>query len=126
MRAPDGTIKGGFRLIASEQGFAVYDSEKRKIAVAAVDMMIRPGVPPMIMVAMPSGDIDVDGKALFAVVDPSSGRPRVVKRIEWADGQATDFPEPEKAASGPKVSSEQAPAGFMTDAANFPTNPVKP
>ena len=76
--------------------------------MAAVDMMIRPGVPPMIMVAMPAGDIDVDGKALFAVVDPSSGRPRVVKRIEWADGGVTDFPEPEKK----KPDSEQAkPAG---------------
>jgi hypothetical protein len=113
MRAPDGTIKGGFRLIASEQGFSVYDSEKRKMPVAAVDMMIRPGVPPMIMVAMPSGDIDVDGKALFAVVDPSSGRPRVVKRIEWADGAATDFPEPEKR----KPDSEQAPMSVMGEPA---------
>lgn len=95
-RAPGGTIKEGLRVIASEQGFVVYDRDKRKVACAAVDLLIRPNVPPMIMVAMPSGDIDVDGKALFAVVDPSSGRPRVVHRIEWADGEATDFPAPEK------------------------------
>ena len=45
---------------------------------------------------MPAGNIDIVGKALFAVVDLATGKPRVVKRIEWADGQSTDFPEPEK------------------------------
>lgn len=85
------------RVIGSLQGFAVYDSSRRKLNVMALDVFVRPGQPPFMQIAMPAGDIDIVGKPLFAIVDPASGKPRVVKRIEWADGEATDFPEPEKA-----------------------------
>ena len=87
------------RVIGSPQGFAVYDNARRKLNVMALDLFIRPGNAPLMQVAMPAGNIDVVGKALFAVVDPGTGKPRVVKRIEWADGEHTDFPEPEKAES---------------------------
>jgi hypothetical protein len=99
------------RLIASAQGFTLYDGNNKKLAVAAVDLMIRPGVPPMVMAALAAGQVDVaESQAMFAIVDPQSGKPRVVRKIQWADGGETDFPAPEKAASGPKVSSEQKPA----------------
>jgi len=84
------------RLIASPQGFTVLDSSRRKLSVHAVDVMIRPGHPPFLHIALPAGNIDVVGNPIFAVVDVATGRPRVVKRIEWADGAATDFPVPEK------------------------------
>jgi hypothetical protein len=97
------------RLIASPQGFAVYDAARKKLAVLAIDVMIRPGNPPLMSVALPAGPIDVVGKPIFAVVDPASGQPRVVRRIEWADGTTTDFPAPEKAAD--VFNGKQAPAG---------------
>jgi len=92
----DGTNKFGLRLIASPEGFAVYDNSGRKLAVAAVDLFVRPGQPPMMMVALPAGNVDVVGKVLFAVVDPELGKPRVVTRIEWADGSVSDYPAPEQ------------------------------
>jgi hypothetical protein len=85
------------RVIGSPQGFAVYDNARRKLNVMALDLFIRPGNPPLMQIAMPAGNIDVVGKALFAIVDVATGKPRVVRRIEWADGEHTDFPEPEKA-----------------------------
>ena len=85
------------RVIGSPQGFAVYDNARRKLNVMALDLFIRPGNPPLMQIAMPAGNIDVVGKALFAIVDLATGKPRIVKRIEWADGEHTDFPEPEKA-----------------------------
>src|SRR3974390_3149173 len=84
------------RLIASPQGYAVYDGTRKKLSVMAMDVFVRPGNPPFMQVALPAGNVDVTGKPLFAVVDPTSGKPRVVKRIEWADGESTDFPAPEK------------------------------
>jgi hypothetical protein len=87
------------RVIGSPDGFAVYDNSRTKLNVMALDLFIRPGNPPLMQVALPAGMIDVVGKALFAIVDMTTGKPRVVKRIEWADGEATDFPEPEKAPS---------------------------
>jgi hypothetical protein len=85
------------RLIASPQGHAIYDGTRKKLEILAADVFVRPGHPPFMQVALPAGTVDVMGKALYAIVDPTTGKPRVVKRIEWADGQATDFPEPEKA-----------------------------
>jgi hypothetical protein len=85
------------RMVASPEGFAVYDSSKRKLAAAAVDVMVRPGVAPMLMLALAGGNVDVQGNSLFAVVDPLTGKPKVVTRIEWADGTASEFPAPEKA-----------------------------
>ena len=92
------------RVIGSPQGFAVYDNARRKLAIMALDVFIRPGQPPLMQIAMPAGNIDVVGKALFAVVDPETGKPRVVRRIDWADGSSVDFPDPEKvqAAVNPK------------------------
>jgi hypothetical protein len=84
------------RLIASPQGHAVYDGTRKKLEILAVDVFVRPGHPPFMQVALPAGNIDVAGKALYAIVDVTTGKPRVVKRIEWADGERTDFPEPEK------------------------------
>jgi hypothetical protein len=108
------------RLIASPQGFAVYDSNKKKLGVLAVDVMIRPGNPPMLSIALPAGNVDVVGNAIFAIVDPASGSPRVVRRIEWADGQATDFPAPEKAKG--VVKSESGGNG-AADPASSPAEP---
>jgi hypothetical protein len=88
------------RVIASSQGFAVYDNARRKINVMALDLFIRPGNQPLMHIAMPAGNVDVVGKALFAIADPATGKPRIVKRIEWADGESTDFPEPERQAEG--------------------------
>jgi hypothetical protein len=87
------------RVIGSPDGFAVYDTGRTKLNIMALDLFIRPGNPPLMQVAMPAGMIDVVGKALFAIVDVATGKPRVVKRIEWADGESTDFPEPEKVES---------------------------
>src|SRR3974390_1100085 len=86
------------RLIASPQGYAVYDGTRKKLSVMAMDVFVRPGHPPFMQVALPAGNVDVTGKPLFAVVDPTTGKPRVVRRVEWADGASTDFPEPEKSA----------------------------
>jgi hypothetical protein len=97
------------RVIGSPQGFAVYDNARRKLNVMALDLFIRPGNAPLMQIAMPAGNIDVVGKALFAIVDVATGKPRVVKRIEWADGEHTDFPEPEKAES--VVNSANVPSG---------------
>jgi hypothetical protein len=102
------------RMVASPEGFAVYDSSKRKLAAAAVDVMVRPGVAPMLMLALAGGNVDVQGNSLFAVVDPLTGKPKVVTRIEWADGTASEFPAPEKVAktvvsSGPVEPLEPAP-----------------
>ena len=94
------------RVIGSPQGFAVYDNARRKLNVMALDLFIRPGNPPLMQIAMPAGNIDVVGKALFAIVDVATGKPRVVKRIEWADGESTDFPEPEKAPQTKEMVSE--------------------
>ena len=90
---------GELRVIGSPQGFQVYDSSRRKLNILALDLFLRPGNAPLMQVAMPAGNIDIVGKALFAVVDLATGKPRVVKRIEWADGEHTDFPELEKAAA---------------------------
>jgi hypothetical protein len=87
------------RVIGSPDGFAVYDTGRNKLNIMALDLFIRPGNPPLMQVAMPAGMIDVVGKALFAIVDVDTGKPRVVRRIEWADGAHTVFPEPEKAPS---------------------------
>jgi hypothetical protein len=95
------------RVIGSPQGFAVYDNARRKLNVMALDLFIRPGNPPLMQIAMPAGNIDVVGKSLFAVVDMATGKPRIVKRIEWADGEVTDFPEPEKV----QAAMHPAPAG---------------
>ncbi len=90
-------IFGELRLIASPQGFAVYDSARKKLSVHAIDVFIRPGMQPIMQVALPAGEVDVVGKPLFAIVDIETGKPRIVSRIEWADGASTDFPAPEKA-----------------------------
>lgn len=84
------------RIIGSPKGFAVYNSGRRKLSVMALDLFVRPGQPPLMQIAMPAGNIDVVGKALFAIVDVATGKPRVVRKIEWADGQSTEFPDPEK------------------------------
>jgi hypothetical protein len=86
------------RLIASKEGFQVIDSSGKKLAAAAIDCFIRPGAPPMIMLALAGGQIDIaEAKALFAIVDPTTGKPRVVRKIVWADGGADmEFPVPEK------------------------------
>ena len=101
------------RVIGSPQGFAVYDNARRKLNVMALDIFMRPGNAPLMQIAMPAGNIDVVGKALFAVVDVGTGKPRVVKRIEWADGEDTDFPEPEKAQAvvNPNANGQGVPAG---------------
>jgi hypothetical protein len=85
------------RLIASPQGFAVYDSSRRKLSVHAADVIIRPGNVPLLHIALPAGSVDVAGKSVFAVVDPATGKPRVVRKVEWADGAETVFPVPEGA-----------------------------
>lgn len=87
------------RVIGSPQGFAVYDNARRKLNVMALDLFIRPGNPPLMQIAMPAGNVDVVGKALFAIVDLATGKPRIVTRITWADGETTDFPVPEKVES---------------------------
>ena len=99
------------RVIASPQGFAVYDSNRRKLSVHALDVFVRPGHAPMMQIALPAGNIDVVGKSIFAVVDPASGKPRVVRRIEWADGEHTDFPEPEKSQNVSAANNEGPIAG---------------
>ncbi len=96
------------RLIASPQGFQIFDSARKKLSVHACDVFIRPGMAPVMQIALPAGHVDVVGKPLFAVVDLETGKPRIIKRIEWADGAATDFPVPEKAVDASK-SNEGAP-----------------
>jgi hypothetical protein len=86
------------RLIASPQGFAVYDGTRKKLEILAMDVFVRPGQPPFMQIALPAGNVDVAGKALYAIVDPTTGKPRVVRRIEWADGESVDYPVPEKSA----------------------------
>ena len=114
------------RVIGSPQGFAVYDNARRKLNVMALDLFIRPGNPPLMQIAMPAGNIDVVGKALFAIVDLATGKPRVVKRIEWADGQSTDFPEPEKVAAVVKGNGADLPADVERELADelSPINPL--
>ena len=85
------------RVIASRDGYSVYGPKKEKLQAVAVDVLIRPGSPPIISLALPGGQIDIAGGAFYAVFDPRAGRARVVKRIEWADGEATDFPVPPQA-----------------------------
>jgi hypothetical protein len=103
------------RVIASPQGFAVYDNARRKLNVMAFDLFVRPNNAPLLQIAMPAGNVDVVGKALFAIVDLATGKPRIVKRIEWADGESTDFPEPEKVqtAVNPQGNGAAAPAGAL-------------
>jgi hypothetical protein len=105
------------RICASPDGFFVQDSAKNNIYVAAMDVAIRPNMPPMIQVAMACGNIDIVGKPLFAVMDPSNGQARVVRKIVWADGTEMEFPAPERAP-------EQAPqpAGGQAEPAAPPTD----
>ena len=121
---------GELRVIGSPQGFQVYDSSRRKLNILALDLFLRPGNAPLMQIAMPAGNIDIVGKALFAVVDLATGKPRVVKRIEWADGQSTDFPEPEKAqAAAPAAGNgRNGPVGpeHPAEAAVEPTGPAAP
>ena len=125
------------RVIGSPQGFQVYDSARRKLNILALDLFLRPGNAPLMQIAMPAGNIDVVGKSLFAVVDPVTGKPRVVKRIEWADGQSTDFPEPEKvqAMANPAAGVQEMPPmrqngpgaiGEPREPAVEPTGPAAP
>lgn len=104
------------RVIGSPQGFSVYDNARRKLAVMALDLFIRPNAAPLMQIAMPAGNIDVIGKPLFAVVDPGTGKPRVVKRIEWADGESTDFPAPEQVQA--EASQTSAPGSPISQNAN--------
>ena len=115
---------GELRVIASPQGFAVYDSSRRKLNILALDLFLRPGNPPLMQIAMPAGNIDIVGKALFVVVDLATGKPRVVKRIEWADGQSTDFPEPEKVGAVVNPAADGRASSPMSQ--NGPVGPDSP
>jgi hypothetical protein len=120
------------RLIASPQGFAVYDTAKRKLSVHAADVIIRPGNAPLLHIALPAGSIDVVGKSVFAVVDPATGKPRVVRKVEWADGEETSFPVPEgaqgalnqKAGGNGAADQNSSPAG--TPAKDIPLSTADP
>jgi hypothetical protein len=80
------------RVMADPNGYQVYDTARNKLNVLACDILIRPGQPPLLQISLPAGRIDVVGTPLFALVDPDTGRPRVVKRVDWADGAFTEFP----------------------------------
>jgi hypothetical protein len=118
------------RVIGSPQGFAVYDNARRKLSIMALDVFIRQGHPPLMQIAMPAGNIDVVGKTLFAIADPQTGKPRVVKRIEWADGESTEFPDPEKVQavfnSNANGQGQAAGASAIPEQDNVKDDPVHP
>lgn len=66
---------------------SVLDANGRTIpGITAVDIALRPAKPPLMRLNMVAGNFDVEGVPMFAMIDPTDGRLRPVKSVEFADG----------------------------------------
>lgn len=83
------------RVVASPDGMFILDAKGAKIHVFAVNIALRAGQPPVMQLNMLAQPFDVAGQATFMAVDPVSGEPKPVKRIEFWDDTAHDFPKVE-------------------------------
>ena len=110
------------RVIAGPDGILVQDANRKAIpGIFGVDISIRPGKPPVMRVNLICGHFDVAGTPLFAVADPASGQPRLVSRIEFADGGTFEPPPP------PAVVADPGAAGkAMAEATNPDAQVVQP
>lgn len=96
------------RVIASHDGLVVKDARGGNMAVLGVDIGLRPGLPPVMIMRLISGPFDVQGTPQFLVADPATGQPKAAKRIEWHDGTSVDFPEP-PAPKAPAIADADVP-----------------
>jgi hypothetical protein len=99
------------RVIASPEGLVVKDALGQNLQVIGVDIRLRPGLPPVMMLSLVSGPFDVAGVPQFLVSDPATGQPKPVKRVQWHDGTEAEFPEPPAPAAQAAAPAAPAPEG---------------
>ncbi len=73
----------------STRVFATETGEEIK-GICAIDVSIRPDDMVKAAIVLWAGMVDVGAEAEFHVMNPSTGEPKAVKRIEFADGSAFD------------------------------------
>jgi len=99
------------RIVASPDGVLVRDVNGHTIeGVIAADCAVRPGQTPVIRLVMFNGTYDVAGTPAFlAMGQTRPGAPKAVKRIEFWDGEISEFPEPPDVAITPAAAPAPIP-----------------
>ncbi len=81
------------RVVASPDGLVVWDVNRKAVpGIISVDISLRPAKPPLMRVNMVCGNFDVAGTPMFAIVDPATGAPKAVTRVEFSDGTVFEAP----------------------------------
>lgn len=81
------------RVVASPDGLVVWDVNRKAVpGIISVDISLRPAQPPLMRVNMVCGNFDVAGTPVFAIVDPATGAPKPVARVEFSDGTVFEAP----------------------------------
>lgn len=113
------------RVIASAEGLTVKDALGGNMQTLGVDIGLRPGLPPVMVVRLAAGAFDVQGVAQYLAFDPETNAPRAVRRIEWADGTAIDFPLPPPPAQAAADASPPPPPAEQPAGEPAPSGPEK-
>lgn len=107
---------GMVRVIHRNGELKLMDARDRPVpGVIACDIAMRPGVPPLMRINVAAGGFEVEGVPTYQVIDPTSGKFRPVKRVEFADG-GPDWVTPVHEAI-PPVAQPGAPATETAPAA---------
>jgi hypothetical protein len=95
--------------------------------IIACDVAMRPGVPPLMRLNLAAGNFDVDGLPTFSIIDPTTGRFRPIKRVEFADGGDDFVPVVHVAAPAPPVVAQpEAAAASAPETGTAPNDAPSP